>query len=162
VKISFFSDVVWTIFYVSITYSKRCDVSSLAFCLLSIPLHFIITCSGIMVLSFCLNDDSLGPSVRGCRGDFDFTIKFERLFLAIIPTAIFVALSLSRVALLLQKPRIVGAIWLQFIKLVRNLIRPLHISVGSFYGSRLSRSTRHFSSHCLFSLQPSMRGQLMG
>ncbi|KAF2175191.1 P-loop containing nucleoside triphosphate hydrolase protein [Zopfia rhizophila CBS 207.26] len=65
----------------------------------------------------CLNDDSLGPSVRGCRGDFDFTIKFERIFLAIIPASVFVALSLTRLAYLLSKPRIVSAATLQFVKL---------------------------------------------
>ncbi|KAG5794653.1 hypothetical protein H9Q69_006287 [Fusarium xylarioides] len=38
--------------------------------------------------STCLNDGSLGPGVQGCRGDFDFTQKFERIFLSIIPTAV--------------------------------------------------------------------------
>ncbi|KAJ0326928.1 hypothetical protein COL5a_006483 [Colletotrichum fioriniae] len=67
--------------------------------------------------SRCLNDDSLGPSVQGCRGDFDFTLRFERIFLAIIPAAVFIALSLPRVACLARKPRIVGAKTFQTIKL---------------------------------------------
>ncbi|KAL2882737.1 hypothetical protein SGCOL_001948 [Colletotrichum sp. CLE4] len=67
--------------------------------------------------SRCLNDDSLGPSVEGCRGGFDFTLRFERIFLAIIPAAVFVALSLPRVAYLARKPRIVGAKTFQTVKL---------------------------------------------
>jgi len=74
--------------------------------------------------STCLNDDSLGPSVRGCRGDFDFTIKFERIFLSIIPASLFVALSIPRVVLLYHWNRIVGATWLQFLKLVRTASQP--------------------------------------
>ncbi|KAK1838251.1 ABC multidrug transporter [Colletotrichum chrysophilum] len=67
--------------------------------------------------STCLNDDSLGPGVQGCRGNFDFTLRFERIFLAIIPAAVFVALSLPRIAYLTKKPRIVGAKTVQAIKL---------------------------------------------
>ncbi|CCF42960.1 ABC transporter [Colletotrichum higginsianum] len=67
--------------------------------------------------SRCLNDDSLGPGVQGCRGDFDFTLRFERIFLAIIPAAVFAALSLPRIAFLSRKPRIVGAPTVQTIKL---------------------------------------------
>ncbi|KAL3293563.1 ABC transporter [Colletotrichum asianum] len=67
--------------------------------------------------SRCLNDDSLGPGVQGCRGNFDFTLRFERIFLAIIPAAVFAALSLPRIAYLARKPRIVGAKSIQAIKL---------------------------------------------
>ncbi|OLN82360.1 Canalicular multispecific organic anion transporter 1-like protein 2 [Colletotrichum chlorophyti] len=67
--------------------------------------------------SRCLNDDSLGPGVRGCRGDFDFTLRFERIFLAILPAAVFAALSLPRIAYLARKPRIVDAKTVQTIKL---------------------------------------------
>ncbi|KAF5978301.1 multidrug resistance [Fusarium coicis] len=67
--------------------------------------------------STCLNDGSLGPGVRGCRGDFDFTQKFERIFLSIIPTAVFVAAAVARIAILLQRERIVGGIILQSIKI---------------------------------------------
>ncbi|KAF6809553.1 ABC multidrug transporter [Colletotrichum sojae] len=67
--------------------------------------------------SQCLNDDSLGPGVQGCRGDFDFTLRFERIFLAIIPAAVFVALSLPRIVYLSRRSRIVGAKTVQSIKL---------------------------------------------
>ncbi|KAI0398870.1 ABC transporter [Xylaria palmicola] len=58
-------------------------------------------------LSVCLNDDSLGPIVRGCRGDFDFTIRFEKIFLSIVPAGVFLVLSLVRLAILIHRPRIV-------------------------------------------------------
>ena len=68
--------------------------------------------------STCLNDGSWGAGVRGCRGDFDFTQKFERIFLSITPTAVFVAAAVARIAILLQRERIVGGIVLQSIKIV--------------------------------------------
>ncbi|KAF5265447.1 hypothetical protein FOXYS1_3738 [Fusarium oxysporum] len=67
--------------------------------------------------STCLNDGSWGPGVRGCRGDFDFTQKFERIFLSIIPTVVFIAAAIARIAILLQRERIVGGVILQSIKI---------------------------------------------
>ncbi|KAK2022803.1 ABC transporter [Colletotrichum zoysiae] len=67
--------------------------------------------------SICLNDDSFGPAVLGCRGDFDFTLRFESIFLSIVPAAVFAALSLPRVAYLSQKPRIVSAKSIETLKL---------------------------------------------
>jgi ATP-binding cassette, subfamily C (CFTR/MRP), member 1 len=77
-----------------------------------------------MALNLCLNDNSLGPNVRGCRGNFDFTIKFERIFLAIIPASVFIALSLTRLVYLLARSRIVGDVTFQFVKLVSHLDPP--------------------------------------
>ncbi|KAK7402406.1 hypothetical protein QQX98_011848 [Neonectria punicea] len=65
----------------------------------------------------CLNDGSFGPGVQGCRGDFDFTQKFERIFFSIIPAAVFVAASIVRVAVLSQVPRIVEGRIFQYLKL---------------------------------------------
>ncbi|CAM1502428.1 Fc.00g044120.m01.CDS01 [Cosmosporella sp. VM-42] len=65
----------------------------------------------------CLNDGSFGPTVEGCRGDFDFTQKFERIFLSIIPAAVFVAAALARVTVLSQNKRIVGGVVFQYLKL---------------------------------------------
>ncbi|XXG95509.1 hypothetical protein Hte_001773 [Hypoxylon texense] len=72
-----------------------------------------------MLFSACANanDQSLGPSVRGCRGDFDFTVKFEQLFFSITPSAIFIIVSLWRTALLVRRPTIVGAPLLRLAKL---------------------------------------------
>ncbi|OTB13269.1 hypothetical protein K445DRAFT_24767 [Daldinia sp. EC12] len=73
-----------------------------------------------MFFSACANtnDQSLGPSVLGCRGDFDFTVKFEQLFFVLTPSAIFILLSPWRVYLLAQRPTIVGAPLLRLVKLV--------------------------------------------
>jgi len=72
-----------------------------------------------MDFSGCPDDDSFGPAVRGCRGDFDFTIKFEKIFFALIPVSIFIALSLSRIVYLSRKPIIVSGVLLRTAKLVR-------------------------------------------
>ncbi|KPM39618.1 ATP-binding cassette transporter abc3 [Neonectria ditissima] len=66
---------------------------------------------------FCVNDGSFGPGVQGCRGDFDFTQKFERIFFSIIPAAVFVAAAVARVAVLSQVPRVVEGRILQYLKL---------------------------------------------
>jgi hypothetical protein len=74
-----------------------------------------------MEFSGCINDEDLGPGVRGCRDDFDFTLRFEKIFLSILPAAIFIALSIPRVVYLVRKPKIAkGAIW-QWPKQVRLL-----------------------------------------
>lgn len=71
-----------------------------------------------MDFSGCLNDEALGPAVEGCRGDFDFTIKFETIFLSMIPAAIFIAVSLPRIVHLNRQPIIVGGALLRTAKLV--------------------------------------------
>ncbi|KAI0178732.1 ABC multidrug transporter [Hypoxylon sp. FL1284] len=72
-----------------------------------------------MLFSTCVNanDQSLGPGVQGCRGDFDFTVKFEQLFFSITPSAIFIVTSIWRTALLVRRPTIVGAPLLRLAKL---------------------------------------------
>lgn len=77
-----------------------------------------------MDFSGCRNDDSLGPAVLGCRGDFDFTIKFEKIFLDLIPTAVFIAICLPRIVYLIHRPAIVGGAALRWTKSVR-LFTPL-------------------------------------
>ncbi|RMJ01454.1 hypothetical protein CDV36_015802 [Fusarium kuroshium] len=70
-----------------------------------------------MDVSGCTNDNSFGPVVEGCRGDFDFTFRFQRIILGIVPAAIFILVALLRVASLAFKPRIVGGKLQQFTKL---------------------------------------------
>lgn len=66
----------------------------------------------------CLNDDDFGPVVKGCRHDFDFTLKFELLILSLVPCSIFIVVALLRCGQLLNKKPIVEAqLWLA-IKLV--------------------------------------------
>ncbi|TGJ88504.1 hypothetical protein E0Z10_g256 [Xylaria hypoxylon] len=53
-------------------------------------------------------DESFGPAVgNNCRGGFDFTVQFEELVLAILPTAVFLLLSPLR-ALALFRRRIIA------------------------------------------------------
>ncbi|RSL46129.1 hypothetical protein CEP54_013989 [Fusarium duplospermum] len=70
-----------------------------------------------MAVSGCTNDNSFGPAVEGCRGDFDFTLRFQRIFLGLVPAAIFILVALPRVAFLAFKPRVVGGKSQQFTKL---------------------------------------------
>ncbi|KAG5660849.1 hypothetical protein KAF25_002492 [Fusarium avenaceum] len=70
-----------------------------------------------MAMSGCINDNSFGPIVEGCRGDFDFTFRFQRIILGIVPAAIFIPIALIRVAALAFRPRIVDGKTQQFIKL---------------------------------------------
>lgn len=73
-----------------------------------------------MLFSACAdtNDQSLGPNVLGCRGDFDFTIRFEQLFFSLVPAVIFILASPWRIALLARRPTIVGAPLLRLAKTV--------------------------------------------
>jgi hypothetical protein len=68
--------------------------------------------------AICPNDSSIGPFVGACRGGFDFTLRFERIFLAFLPAALFIILALPRAAWLLRRPRILHGHALQFCKLV--------------------------------------------
>lgn len=72
-----------------------------------------------MDFSTCPDDVLFGPTVdHGCRGDFDFTIKFEKIFFSLIPAAIFVALSLTRVLYLTRQPTVVAGTAFKYAKLV--------------------------------------------
>jgi ATP-binding cassette subfamily C (CFTR/MRP) protein 1 len=67
----------------------------------------------------CQNDVAvIGPTVIGCRDDFDFTVAFEQSFFAITASACFISLALARIWHLRRKPRIVNAPAFQYLKLV--------------------------------------------
>lgn len=72
-----------------------------------------------MSFAGCAGDTSFGPTVRGCRDDFDFTLKFEKLFLSIIPTSVFLATALPRLIYLSRRPVIVKGPVLRLVKSVR-------------------------------------------
>lgn len=69
----------------------------------------------------CLNDDDFGPVVKGCRDDFDFTLKFELIIFSLVPSSIFILVALLRCVQLLNKKTIVGARLFLAIKLVSEL-----------------------------------------
>jgi ATP-binding cassette, subfamily C (CFTR/MRP), member 1 len=74
-----------------------------------------------MVFSDCSGDATFGPAVQGCRDDFDFTLKFEKIFLSLIPASIFVVVSISRSLCLIRKPTLVQGRILQSIKAVSHM-----------------------------------------
>ncbi|TEA21500.1 ABC transporter FUM19 [Colletotrichum sidae] len=66
----------------------------------------------------CINDDTLGPIVHGCRDDFDFTIKFEQVFLSIVPSALFLTHALARSQHLLGRKKIATGPKFMWLKLL--------------------------------------------
>lgn len=78
-----------------------------------------------MDFSGCPDDATFGPAVRGCRRrDFDFTLKFESIFLSILPAALFIVFASARLVWLSQQTAIVKGRIFQFAKLVRPLVSP--------------------------------------
>ncbi|KAF5020407.1 hypothetical protein F66182_7569 [Fusarium sp. NRRL 66182] len=57
-------------------------------------------------LMACRNDDTFGPIVQGCRGNFDFTVQFEEIFFSVVPSCLFLILALVRLLQLSRKPSI--------------------------------------------------------
>ncbi|KAH9904926.1 P-loop containing nucleoside triphosphate hydrolase protein [Xylariomycetidae sp. FL2044] len=74
-----------------------------------------------MIFIACVDDTAFGPGVSGCRGGFDFTVKFEQLFFSILPSALFVALSLWRVAVSVRRPVVARSRLLQYAKLAATV-----------------------------------------
>ncbi|KAG8161139.1 hypothetical protein KVR01_009403 [Diaporthe batatas] len=70
-----------------------------------------------MDFSGCLNDEAIEPAVLGCRGEFDFTVKFEKIFFSILPSAIFILTGLPRITVLWHRKAVVSATLLCFAKL---------------------------------------------
>ncbi|KAF2999462.1 hypothetical protein E8E13_008147 [Curvularia kusanoi] len=62
-----------------------------------------------MAATKCLNDDDFGPVVQGCRDDFDFTVKFELIIFSLVPSSIFVLVSLLRCLQLYKRRKFVDA-----------------------------------------------------
>lgn len=71
-----------------------------------------------MYFATCIDDTAFGPIVSGCRGNFDFTLKFEKIILSMLPSAVFIALSVPRGIFLAFRPSIVGGAIFQYTKLV--------------------------------------------
>jgi hypothetical protein len=62
-----------------------------------------------MATTNCLNDHDFGPVVKGCRGDFDFTLRFELIIFSLVPSSIFVLVALLRCFQLHKRRTIVDA-----------------------------------------------------
>ncbi|POR35992.1 Uncharacterized protein TPAR_03804 [Tolypocladium paradoxum] len=70
----------------------------------------------------CVADPSFGPAVEGCRDSFDFTLKFELLFFAIVPSAIFLVLAIPRTVFLSREPAVTS--WRSWLYAARLVILP--------------------------------------
>ncbi|UKZ89567.1 uncharacterized protein TrAFT101_004613 [Trichoderma asperellum] len=71
-----------------------------------------------MSVSVCANDDAFGPVVKGCRGNFDFTITFEKTMLSILPSACFAILAAIRLVNLSRQPHMTANILLRNVKVI--------------------------------------------
>ncbi|KAI0143174.1 P-loop containing nucleoside triphosphate hydrolase protein [Xylariaceae sp. FL1272] len=81
-------------------------------------------------LKFLCGDESLGPIVTAeCQRNFDFTVQFEELILAILPTALFLLLTPFRVFRLLRRKIRVRRNSLYIAKL---------ITIGAYTGLQLA------------------------
>lgn len=66
----------------------------------------------------CLNDNSFGPTIRGCRSDFDFTVVFEQIMFMIVPSTILIIFGIARVMNLLGRKNIVSGEAMKIVKQV--------------------------------------------
>ncbi|CEJ92394.1 hypothetical protein VHEMI08049 [[Torrubiella] hemipterigena] len=71
-----------------------------------------------MTVSPCTNDDAFGPTVSGCRDDFDFTIVFQQSILSILPSACFITLALLHLVFQWRQRHQTGNITLRNTKVV--------------------------------------------
>ncbi|KPM39265.1 ABC transporter C family member 3 [Neonectria ditissima] len=65
----------------------------------------------------CSNDNTFGPVVDGCRGEFDFTLKFQDIILSIVPSSVFLVLGLGRLIWLIRKPRVITGKVFEWLKI---------------------------------------------
>jgi hypothetical protein len=49
-------------------------------------------------------DRIFGPTVKGCRGNFDFTLTFEETILRILPSSCFLLFAVLKVLAMLRQP----------------------------------------------------------
>ncbi|KAK0652546.1 P-loop containing nucleoside triphosphate hydrolase protein [Cercophora newfieldiana] len=112
-----------------------------------------------MDFSSCLESDKLfGPAVDGCRGDFDFTIKFEKVFFDIIPASIFTAVSLTRVLYLgTRRPAIIAGSWFNFLKLaIISVYAALQVSLLALCVEKLQNFETFFIASAALTLVSSL------
>jgi ATP-binding cassette, subfamily C (CFTR/MRP), member 1 len=64
------------------------------------------------------DDASFGPTVQGCRGDFDFTFAFEQYIFSIIPSAILLLAAPIRLAVISRLKAKVDGNGFRYLKLV--------------------------------------------
>ncbi|KAJ3497544.1 hypothetical protein NLG97_g1819 [Lecanicillium saksenae] len=96
----------------------------------------------------CRNENSFGPAVEGCRGDFDFTAFFEQVVFTLLPACAFVPLSAASIFSLLKRPAVVQAALFSHFKLaitcVNAILRLVVLVLGS-HGAYSAISNRQIS-----------------
>ncbi|ROV97453.1 hypothetical protein VMCG_06839 [Cytospora schulzeri] len=75
-----------------------------------------------MDFSTCVDHSTFGPTVEGCRQDSDFTLKSEKTILSVLPSAVFIALSIPRAILFARRPTSVDGVVFQSTKVCLALI----------------------------------------
>ena len=98
-----------------------------------------------MAFSGCLNDETFGPAVHGCRENFDFTIKFERIFLSLISASLFIMLAQIRIRFLTQRPRMVHGNRLWILKVVRSMETLAFLTLANFTSNEGCNSRIRFT-----------------
>ncbi|PNP80117.1 Fum19p [Fusarium nygamai] len=100
----------------------------------------------------CPSDASFGPFVKGCRGDFDFTLNFELIIFFIAPSCVFTALTFVRIFVLVSKSQIMtgNRIPLNLIKNALGLVAGMATAVLSYYEHLYSRRPSMLLSIYLF------------
>ncbi|EMD87527.1 hypothetical protein COCC4DRAFT_59390 [Bipolaris maydis ATCC 48331] len=96
----------------------------------------------------CISDKSFGPSVNGCRNGFDFTLKFELLFFATVPSAIFLILAVPRIISLYLQPII--AVWRSWLYASKQAICFANLIIQMTLLVMSTRGTTRFELSALF------------
>ncbi|KAM7201434.1 P-loop containing nucleoside triphosphate hydrolase protein [Naviculisporaceae sp. PSN 640] len=82
----------------------------------------------------CPHDYHLKPIFHTCRGVHDFSLKFEKIFLAIVPTSLFILFAIARFLYLVRKPKIVTGFTFRAVKIAAFLaLAALQLSLVPFF-----------------------------
>ncbi|KAF5978111.1 ABC transporter [Fusarium coicis] len=101
----------------------------------------------------CPSDASFGPFVKGCRGDFDFTLKFELIIFFIAPSCVFTALTFVRIFVLVSKSRIMTGNRIP-LNLIKNIVNFVYTVLRiTLLNLSLIGSTNNELSHLFISAQ---------
>lgn len=68
--------------------------------------------------SKCPKDDRIGPSVQGCRSNFDFTLFFAQTILTVVPSICLMLLGFGRMGMLARQKELVSGGMLKALKQV--------------------------------------------
>ena len=97
-------------------------------------------------------DDSFGPTVHNCRGDFDFTLLFEQSFLSITPSSLLIILSICRICFLRSRSKQVAGTILWICKIATiTCYAAVQLSLLVLWSATAEIETRTGRSACALS-----------